>query len=97
MYYRSANAVIIVFDVTRQRTFDDVKFWVSEVVQKGSQGCLLLIVGNKIDKEDREVLKTTAEQYAKSVGALYTECSALSGDGVEKCFVEIGKKKVGGG
>lgn len=64
MYYRSANCVIIVYDVTRQATFEDVRFWVNEIQQKGSQDVHIMIVGNKIDREGREVAKETAQEYA---------------------------------
>lgn len=60
MYYRSANSVIIVYDVTRQATFEDVRFWVNEIQQKGSQDVHIMIVGNKIDRQGREVTKEMA-------------------------------------
>ncbi|CAL6055686.1 Rab1a [Hexamita inflata] len=97
MYYRSANCVIIVFDVTRARTFEDVKFWVNEVQQKGSADVIISIVGNKIDRDNREISKETGESYANSIGALYSECSALNGDGVEQIFENLGKRKLSGG
>ena len=53
MYYRSAGVVAIVFDVGREKSFEDVKYWVSEVKQKGLPDVVLAIVANKIDCENR--------------------------------------------
>ena len=60
LYYRSASAVLIVFDVTRVKTFDEVKYWVDQVGVHGERNVRLIVIGNKIDKEGRVVWKETA-------------------------------------
>ena len=53
MYYRSAAAVVIVFDVTRRSSFEDVAYWTKEVRANGDKDAILVLIGNKIDKSGR--------------------------------------------
>lgn len=55
MYYRSAAAVIVVFDLTRRSSFDHVQEWIREIKQNSEKDVIILIVGNKSDKSGREV------------------------------------------
>ena len=55
-----------------------------------------MIVGNKIDREGREVTRETAEEYAAQIKADYQECSALTGDGVDEVFKALGLAKMRG-
>ncbi|CAL6045651.1 Rab2a [Hexamita inflata] len=89
MYYRSAIAVLIVFDLSRPKTFEEVRYWVNEVQQKGSQNTQLILLGNKVDIEARAVSQELGKQFAKQVGAKYYECSAATGEGVQQLFEEI--------
>lgn len=65
MYYRSAACVIVVFDVTRPKTFDSLKYWISEIQKKGSQNSRIIIAANKIDVADREISTEVAAQFAE--------------------------------
>ena len=49
MYYRGAHAAIIVYDVTAQRTFDEVDSWVKQLKPNVDDKLVLCIVGNKND------------------------------------------------
>lgn len=94
MYYRSAACVIVVFDVTRPKTFDSLKYWIQEIQKKGSQNSKIVIAANKIDAENREIGTEIAAQFAEQVGAMYVETSALDGRGVEEMFTELAKEKL---
>ena len=65
MYYRSAACVIVVFDVTRPKTFDSLKYWISEIQQKGCQNSKIIIAANKIDAEGHMVSREIAAQFAE--------------------------------
>ncbi|XP_064080931.1 ras-related protein Rab-21-like isoform X2 [Macrobrachium nipponense] len=87
MYYRGANAALLVFDLSSETSFDDIKGWVEELGCRVGDGLLLMLVGNKKDlHEQRKVDKTAAQQYASSIGATYIETSALDNTGVEDVF-----------
>ena len=53
MYYRKAAAAIIVYDITREETFDAVQRWITELHDLSSQKIILAIAGNKCDLEDK--------------------------------------------
>ena len=44
--------VIVVFDVTNQKSFESIPDWVNEVTQNGEEDAILYLVGNVVDKED---------------------------------------------
>ena len=65
-YYRNVSAIIIVFDVTRRSTFDNVTFWLSECDKHTQENNLpRVLVGNKCDREsNREVFNQEAQNFA---------------------------------
>ncbi|XP_063905526.1 uncharacterized protein LOC135124409 [Zophobas morio] len=92
MFYRGTNAAIIVFDVTSQQTFERVQEWVAELKTIVESPMVLCVVGNKIDlRENRQVTRDEAYQYARSIGASYHECSAMQDQGVEVIFVSLAR------
>jgi Ras-related protein Rab-21 len=91
MYYRNANAALLVFDVTNYSSFNEVKSWILELQKNVQEPMFLLLVGNKIDLEDqRAVSREDAFIYAHSIGAKYIETSAIHDQGIEQVFVTIG-------
>jgi Ras-related protein Rab-22 len=55
MYYRGAGAAILVYDITRQDSFEALKDWVQELKLNGSRETVIFIVGNKLDLEAERV------------------------------------------
>jgi len=92
MYYRKANAAILVFDVTKLSSFNDMKSWVEEL-QRNSEGQIVIcILGNKTDLEPlREVPNRMALDYADEIGALLFETSALANSGIQDAFSAISR------
>ncbi|VEN37376.1 unnamed protein product [Callosobruchus maculatus] len=90
MFYRNANAALLVFDITSTNSFDSMKGWVQELKRNVEEPMVLFVVGNKIDlPEQREVSRTEAMQYSKSIGASYYECSAMTDQGVGVIFEKL--------
>lgn len=78
MYYRNANAALLVFDVTNHTSFDEVKSWVLELRKNVQEPMFLLLVANKIDLEQhRAVSREEAIVYAQSIGAQFLETSVV--------------------
>lgn len=91
-YYRGAQGVIMVFDVTKRGSFDNLsKVWLKELqVYTDLDRLVLMIVGNKIDKASkREVSKEEAEELATDLSGLYIESSAKTKEGVKAVFEEL--------
>ncbi|XP_012231006.1 ras-related protein Rab-43 isoform X1 [Linepithema humile] len=88
-YYRSANGIIIVYDITKRPTFLSLQRWVEEVRKYTSSHVLLVLVGNKCDLEhQREVKKAEAEalcQYLPEVLHV-VETSAKDNTNVDSIF-----------
>lgn len=103
MYYRNAQAAVIVYDVTKPQSFEKAKTWVKELHRQASPGITICLVGNKIDlvhdsSEDgadgpvRLVSEQDAKEYAMSENLIFVETSAKTGQGVNSVFEEIAKK-----
>ncbi|XP_033208034.1 ras-related protein Rab-21-like isoform X2 [Belonocnema kinseyi] len=87
MYYRNANAALLVFDLTNYDTFISVKSWVSELKRNIEEAIILIVVGNKSDRiKERKIDSEEGRTYATSIGASYHETSALFGEGIESVF-----------
>ncbi|KAL1501532.1 hypothetical protein ABEB36_006837 [Hypothenemus hampei] len=89
-YYRSANGVIIVYDITKRSSFLSVARWVEEVRRYSGNSVLLALVGNKADLEScREVEFEEAEalsQYMPEV-LFVLEASAKDNSNIEEAFM----------
>lgn len=93
MYYRGAAAAIVVFDITRDASFQAMRSWISELQKHASPNIVLAIAGNKADLDDmREVQYSDAQQYAESQGAVFVETSAKTAVNIAALFMEISKK-----
>ncbi|KAI6177190.1 Ras-related protein Rab-30 [Aphelenchoides bicaudatus] len=90
-YYRSAHAIVLVFDVACQPSFDCLPEWLGEIEQYANRKVLKILVGNKVDKEDdREVPERIAKNFADANGFDYfLETSALDATNVDTLFQEV--------
>ena len=94
-YLRNAEGVILVYDVTSNESFENLKFWIESIKNNlGNDDIIpIIIIGNKIDLEDaREINKLVAEKFAKDNNYKYFETSAKTGEGVDDAFREIVKQ-----
>ena len=90
-HYRGAHAAIVIFDLTEQSTFNDLKRWIKDVKNYGEKNTEILIVGNKLDLiEQRVVTKSQAINFCRENGGYkYIEASAKDGTNVLKIFEEL--------
>jgi len=88
-YYRSAHALILVFDVANQPTFDCCPDWLREIEEYASPKVLKVLVGNKTDRDDREIPAEVGDEFAQRHGMYYLETSAKACDNVDRLFSEI--------
>ena len=86
-YLRGANGVIFVIDITKEKSFDDLKIILDNVKHDLSSEVQMIIVENKIDlEEDRSVSKEKLAQFAQDNNMEIFSASAKTGKGVENFF-----------
>ena len=91
-YYRGTHGVFIMFDVTDRSQFEDLDMWLENAARHAQEHCPKVIVGCKNDLRSssrgapgpRVVPYVEAEEFARSHGLAYLECSAKDGQGVEQ-------------
>eukprot|EP01112_Ceratiomyxa_fruticulosa_P020669 TRINITY_DN711_c0_g1_i1.p1 TRINITY_DN711_c0_g1~~TRINITY_DN711_c0_g1_i1.p1 ORF type:complete len:202 (+),score=27.52 TRINITY_DN711_c0_g1_i1:240-845(+) len=89
-FYRGAHGIIIVYDVTDQSSYNNVKLWMQEIARYAPPTVSKMLLGNKTDLEPNRVIPTSvAEEYAKSSQYPFFETSAQSGKGVDEAFTRI--------
>nr|GMC61863.1 ras-related protein RABD2a [Ipomoea batatas] len=89
-YYRGAHGIIIVYDITDQESFNNVKQWLNEIDRYASENVNKLLVGNKSDLTDnRAVSYDTAKAFADEIGIPFMETSAKNASNVEQAFMAM--------
>ncbi|CAL5366750.1 unnamed protein product [Camellia sinensis] len=89
-YYRGAHGIIIVYDITDQESFNNVKQWLNEIDRYASENVNKLLVGNKCDLTDnRAVSYDTAKAFADEIGIPFMETSAKDSTNVEQAFMAM--------
>ncbi|KAI3429564.1 hypothetical protein D9Q98_005651 [Chlorella vulgaris] len=91
-YYRGAQGIVLVYDVSRAETFDSLAdIWLREVDMYGTvEECIKMVVANKSDlAEQREVSREMGLQFAKAHGCLFVETSAKGNVAVDQAFEEL--------
>ncbi|KAL5566391.1 hypothetical protein UlMin_030560 [Ulmus minor] len=89
-YYRGALGALLVYDVTKPTTFENVSRWLKELRDHADSNIVIMLIGNKTDlKHLRAVATEDAQSYAEKEGLSFIETSALEATNVEKAFQTI--------
>ncbi|KAF7137479.1 hypothetical protein RHSIM_Rhsim07G0117900 [Rhododendron simsii] len=89
-YYRGAHGIIVVYDVTDQESFNNVKQWLNEIDRYASESVNKLLVGNKCDLTSQKVVSSeTAKAFADELGIPFMETSAKDATNVEQAFMAM--------
>lgn len=93
MYYRGAQAAIVVYDITSYDSFDRAKKWVKELQRQGNPNIVIALAGNKVDLASKRTVEIEESQaYSEENGILFMETSAKTAANVNELFVAIAKK-----
>ena len=91
-FYRKADGIIIVYDITNKESFDRIQDWVKSVYDNTDtyKEIQMIIVGNKIDlEENREVSKEEGMKIGKYFEIDFFEASAKNAEGVRNFMIKI--------
>ena len=83
-YIRSSSIVFVVYDISDKNSFDHVPSWINFI--KIFNNPIIILCGNKIDLNRREVEKKEGEEYAKKEGVLFFEVSAKTDENIQLMF-----------
>ncbi|KAL2475303.1 Ras-related protein RABA1f [Abeliophyllum distichum] len=89
-YYRGAVGALLVYDVTRHVTFENVERWLKELRGHTDMNIVIMLVGNKADLRHLHAVPTEdAKAFAERESTFFMETSALEALNVENAFTEV--------
>ena len=89
-YYRGAVGALLVYDVTRRATFENVARWLKELRDHTDPNIVVMLIGNKSDLRHLvAVSKEDGKSFAERESLYFMETSALEATNVENAFTEI--------
>ena len=83
-YVRNSSIVFLIYDISVKTSFDNIPKWISFI--RSIENTTLVLCGNKIDLDKREVTKEQGEALAQKEGIAFYEISAKSGEGIKNMF-----------
>jgi Ras-related protein Rab-2A len=89
MYYRGASGGLLVYDVSRRRTYLALEEWLNELRKAINKDIPLVLVANKTDLPDRIVEPSEGHKFADDHNMPYVEASAKTGEGIVDIFEEL--------
>jgi len=91
-YYRGAHGIVVVYDLTDRRSFDQVRDWLSEIERYALAHCCVMLVGNKCDLVSQRVVSTAeGEALAAELGVPFLETSAKQDQNVVESFFAMAR------
>lgn len=91
-YYRGAMGIILVYDISNEKSFENIKHWIHNIEEHASSDVEKMILGNKCDMADRrQVSKDRGEKLAIEYGVKFMETSAKTSLNVEEAFYTLGR------
>jgi len=88
-YYRSAQGILMCYDVTDDKSFNNISNWVQNINQHASVQVNKVLIGNKCDSDKRQVTTEKGKALAAEYGIPFFETSAKAGINVEEAFIEL--------
>ncbi len=96
-FFDGANGALVVFDISRWHTFEELSEWLSDLHEFAGEGVPFILIGNKSDliKEvfgdyDQEGVK----EFAKKENSVFIEASAKTGENVENAFLDLTQQMI---
>ena len=92
VYCRGAHAVLVVYDISDETSFEGAKNWLRQLEQETSPNRVVALLGNKADlASKREVDYEVAKSYAEEKNILFMETSAKMSINVDEIFLAVAK------
>ena len=94
IYYKEARAVILVYDITDESSFIEMKeYWYEQVKLYAKKDVIFAVAANKNDlDEERKISDEEGKKFANEIGAIFASTSAKNADGIQALFDNVGQK-----
>ncbi|KAF6041504.1 RAB37 [Bugula neritina] len=91
-YYRDAEALLLVYDITNHNSFENIRNWLTEIKEHAGDDTIIMLLGNKADVLVKRVIKTEqGQKLADELGIPFMETSAKTGQNVDLAFNALAK------
>ncbi|XP_030630750.1 ras-related protein Rab-37 [Chanos chanos] len=92
-YYRDAQALLLLYDITSRSSFDNIRAWLTEIHEYAQNDVVILLLGNKADMCSRRAVKQDeGEKLAREYGVTFMETSAKTGVNVDVAFLTVSRE-----
>uniref|UniRef100_A0A7S4KGC6 Uncharacterized protein n=1 Tax=Paramoeba aestuarina TaxID=180227 RepID=A0A7S4KGC6_9EUKA len=91
-YYRGAMGILLVYDVTKERSFDGIRRWMDLIEEFGDEDVDVVLVGHRCEEENRVVDEQQGRELAKEYGRPFFEVSSMENINVKECFEMLSRK-----
>lgn len=94
-FYKGASGALLVFDLTSEETYEEIKKWLSEIKKSTGKDFPLVLIGNKLDKIEEvgvHIDRDEVRAFAKKEGITYIETTTKSGELIENTFLALARK-----
>ena len=97
MFYKDANAAVLVYDITRKDSFEELQnYWAEQIKESSPSNIILAVAANKSDLFNKEAVdEDQARKFAESLGAIYASTTATTVESINDLFIQIAKKYTG--
>eukprot|EP00831_Metopus_contortus_P038539 TRINITY_DN30280_c0_g1_i2.p1 TRINITY_DN30280_c0_g1~~TRINITY_DN30280_c0_g1_i2.p1 ORF type:complete len:183 (-),score=36.05 TRINITY_DN30280_c0_g1_i2:6-554(-) len=97
MYYKDADGVLLVYNVTDAASFKALGYWLEEVKEKAQPDVFVIVAGNQSDRIEDEVIDPQmGKAFAERHGAGFFLCSAKLGQNIKEIFAEFVERRFPG-
>eukprot|EP01028_Stygiella_incarcerata_P006659 TRINITY_DN2714_c0_g1_i1.p1 TRINITY_DN2714_c0_g1~~TRINITY_DN2714_c0_g1_i1.p1 ORF type:complete len:205 (+),score=50.60 TRINITY_DN2714_c0_g1_i1:84-698(+) len=97
-YYRGAQGVMLVYDVTNRKTFEQVGQWMKNIKERAAENVCKILIANKCDlEEERKVSTYEGKDLAEQFGVPFMETSAKTGENVDESFLMLARMVIEAG
>ncbi|XP_039506405.1 ras and EF-hand domain-containing protein homolog [Pimephales promelas] len=91
-FFRKADGVVVVYDITSEQTFTAVRQWLTSVQEGAGEDIPIMLLGNKTDLDSERVIPLgTGEKLAKDFQLIFYECSAFSSHNVTESMIHMAR------
>ncbi|XP_065833494.1 ras-related protein Rab-15-like [Oscarella lobularis] len=94
-YYRRAQGILLLYDISSDKSFKNVRKWISNISEYAESNVKMVLVGNKCDIDaGRQVTAKQGQQLASEYGVKFLECSAVKNLNVTEAFRKLAEEVV---